>query len=122
MVAQFTAVELEELARYDALVDASRMTAADYRQIQFNEELLFPERAKKREKDKAHSAVRRAAKIESGEYEQTRAKEKQYAEANREKIKARKAAWYQANRERIKAQQREYRLLLVKQSGQMTLL
>ena len=110
MVSQFTAAELEELARYDALVNASRMTAADYRQIKFNEELLFPEQAKERERTRAQYAARKAAQIESGEYEQARERERQYAEANREKIKARKAAWYQANRERIRVQQAAYRL------------
>lgn len=109
MVAQFTAAELEELARFDALVDASGMTAADYRQTQFIEDLLFPERAKERERNRAYEAARKAAMIEHGQYEAAHEKERQYAEANREKIKARKAAWYQANRERIRIQQAEYR-------------
>ena len=119
MVAQFTAAELEELARYDALVDASRMTAADYRQTQFVEDLLFPERAKERERARKQYAVQKAAKIERGEYEQSRAREREYAEANREKIKARKAAWYQANRERIRAQQAEYRLSIRLRTGEL---
>lgn len=119
MVSQFTAAELEELTRYDALVDASRMTAADYRQTQFIEDLLFPEQAKRRERDRELNAARKAAMIERGEYEQARSKERQYTEANREKIKARKAAWYQANRERITAQQREYRLSKWLRTGEL---
>lgn len=109
MIALFTVEELEELARFDALVDSAPMTAADYRQIQFDEDILFPDRSRERERRRAQRASEKAAKIESGEYAQSCARRKQYEADNRERIKARKAAWYKANKERIAAQGREKR-------------
>ena len=108
MVSRFTPAELDELRRYDALVDASRMTTADYRQIKLDDALCFPALTRWRAERTAMAAKRKATLIERGEYEAAKAKQRQYEDEHRAEIKARKAQWYKDNRARIRAQQREY--------------
>ena len=108
MVSRFTPAELEELRRYDALVDASRMTVQDYKQIKLDDALCFPALTRWLAEQTARAAQRKEKLIERGEYEAAKAKQRQYEEENRAKIKARKAQWYKDNRARIRAQQREY--------------
>ena len=105
----WTAEELESMRRFDEMVDSEPMTERDYKQVEFDDELCFPELQKKKEKTRIAYARQKEAKIQSGEIEKVRAKSKKYAEENKEKIKARRAAYYQANKERIAAHQKDYR-------------
>ncbi len=100
----FTPEELEELRRYDALIDAAPMTYKDYLLSDFVEALLFPEREYERKKQREAARRRYERRKEA-----VSAYGKEYRAAHKEQEAARKRAWYQANRERILAQQRDYR-------------
>lgn len=78
----FTPEELEELRRYDALVDESPMICEDWKALTLVEDLLFPERVVARKANR---------------------------EANRERETARKRAYYLANREQVLATQKARR-------------
>ena len=97
-ISRFTAEELAELAAFDAEIDAedAPLTPAEKRQAAFVEDLLFPERAKKRAYNKSY-------------YQRNAAQVKSYAEAHKAEIKERKHKWYLANRDRVRAQQSDYR-------------
>ena len=106
----FTEKELEELRRFDALIDASPMTYRDYIISDFIEDILFPEL----EKQRAESHRRYQRRAESHRrYQRRKNLAKAYAQAyqaaHREEVAAKKKAWYQANRERILASQKERR-------------
>ncbi len=100
----FTPEELEELRRFDSLIDAAPMTHRDYLLSDFVEALLFPEREREREK-KREAAHRRYERRK----EAVSAYGREYRASHKQQEAARKRAWYQENRERILAQQREYR-------------
>ena len=108
MISRITAAEREALRLFDALIDAEPMTSDDYRQIEADERLLFPEVYKEKDKRNARNRRLMERKAETGELAELKEKQRRYYEENREKIKARKAEWYRQNRERILAQQREY--------------
>ena len=105
----FTAEELEEMRIYDEMVDSMPMTDEDYKQIDFDDALLFPEVVKKREQTKKKVARQKAAIVAAGRLEERKEKARKYAEDNKERIKARRAAYYQENKERIAAHQKAYR-------------
>ena len=96
----FTPEELEELRRYDAMVDASPMTHEDWKALELVEDLLFPERVAVRKANHARYLRRK---------EELAARGKAYREAYRDREAARKRAYYLANRERVAAQQKAYR-------------
>ena len=96
MAACFTAVELEELARYDAFIDSLDMTEEDYAASRHIDELTL---TKEQIRTRKHYR-------ENKEY--YLAKSKAYYEKHSEQIKQYKAEWYQANRERIRKQQAAY--------------
>lgn len=96
----FNEKELEELRRFDALIDASPMTHKDYIISDFIEDMLFPELEKQRAE--AHRRYQRRK-------DQAKAYAQAYQAAHREEIAARKKAWYQSNRERILSGQKERR-------------
>lgn len=96
----FTPEELEELRRYDALVDESPMTCEDWKALTLVEDLLFPERVAVRKANHARYLRRKEAMAAHG---------KTYREANREREAARKMAYYLANREQILATQKARR-------------
>lgn len=96
----FTEKELEELRRFDALIDAAPMTYQDYIISDFVEGILFPEQEKRRETARCRYRRRK---------DQAKAYAQAYQAAHREEVAARKKAWYQANRERILASQKERR-------------
>lgn len=100
----FTSEELEELRRYDTMIDAAPMTYEDYQLSDFVEALLFPERERARAKQRAESRRRYERRKEKA-----RAYDREYQAAHREEVAARKRAWYQANRGRVLAQQKAYR-------------
>ena len=104
----FTPEELEELRRFDEMIDNEPMRDEDYKLSDFVDDLLFPHLVQKREKSAAKDASQKAATIESGEIDKVREKARKYQEENREKIKARRAAYYQKNKERIAAHQKAY--------------
>ena len=105
----FTAEELEEMRRYDEMIDREPMRDEDYKLSEFVDNLLFPHIVKKKEKAAAKYARQKAAKVESGEIEKVREKARKYQQENAEKIKARRADYYQKNKERIAARQKAYR-------------
>lgn len=96
----FTPEELEELRRYDALVDESPMTCEDWKALTLIEDLLFPERVAVRKANHARYLRRKEAMAARG---------KAYREANREREAARKRAYYQANREQVLVTQKARR-------------
>ena len=55
----FTEEEIEELRRFDAMVDAEPMTHEDYAQLDFIEELLFSGQKTPQEKKQAEQNERR---------------------------------------------------------------
>lgn len=97
----FTAEELEELRRFDAEVDAAEMAEEDYGVTGLVDDLLFPQKAKERERKRAYYLANRERILE---------KDRARREAQPEKEAARKARWYQENKARIAAHQREYRV------------
>ena len=106
---KWTAEELEEMRKFDEMVDEMDMTEDDYKQVDFDDELLFPQKAKEVEKRKVKVARQRENYIATGRIEERREKQRKYQEENKERIKARRAAYYQANKERIAAHQKAYR-------------
>lgn len=98
--ALFTQEELEELRRFDAMVDESPMTHEDWKALGLVEDLLFPERVAVRKANHARYLRRK---------EELAARGKAYREANREREAARKRAYYLANREQVLAAQRARR-------------
>lgn len=104
----FTPEELEELRKFDEIVDASPMTKEDYETSYFVSDLLFGFGEKQRKK---------AERIKSGSYEKERQRVKAYAEKNKEKIKARRAAYYQKNKAAIAAKQKDYRARKKSENG-----
>ena len=98
----FTPEELEELRKYDALVDASPMTHQDYTLSAFVDSLLFPDMQREKRREAAHRRYEKRKDYVS-------AYGKEYRAAHKEREAARKKAWYERNRERVLAQQREHR-------------
>lgn len=96
----FTPEELEELRRFDALVDESPMTCEDWKALALVEDLLFHERVAAKKANHARYLRRKEAMAARG---------KAYREANRERETARKRAYYQANREQVLATQKARR-------------
>lgn len=96
----FTPEELEELRRFDALVDESPMTREDWKAPVLVEDLLFPERVAVRKANHARYLRRKEAMAARG---------KAYREANREREIARKRTYYLANREQVLVTQKARR-------------
>ena len=96
----YTPEELEELRRFDALVDESPMTCEDWKALALVEDLLFPERVAARKANYARYLRRKEAMAVHG---------KAYREANREREAARKRAYYLENREQVLATQKARR-------------
>ena len=60
----FTAEELEELRRFDAEVDAAEMAEEDYGVTGLVDDLLFPQKAKERERKRAYYLANRERILE----------------------------------------------------------
>lgn len=106
-MAMFTAEELEELKRFDEEIDKADLTYEDYLIEDLVEDLLFPEKARERER-KAESYKRQMA---SKDPEKLKAKRKaDYAVKDKEAERRRKQEWYRKNKERIRLQQKDYRV------------
>lgn len=115
-VRRFTAEELAELQRFDEMVDEEETIYDDRQQDRFLNTLLFPEKAKRNEKEQ----VRRTAKANHGTYKTDAAeleRRREYYAENRERISALKKEWYHQNRETILARQLQYRLRSGKQKS-----
>lgn len=103
----FTAEELEELRKFDEEVEEAELTYEDYLLEDLVEDILFPEKAKEREKLHEY----RKAKREAVPVAERKRKEKEaYAKKDKEAERARKREWYKKNKERIRLQQKDYRV------------
>ncbi len=98
-ISRFTEEERIALAAFDAMVDAEPLSREEVALSKFANDLIFPDRVKRRERIQADEESRMKAK--------TRMKE--WHEKNKERDAARKKEWYQRNKDLIAQQQREYR-------------
>lgn len=114
MAIRWTAEELDAMRLWYEAIDNSPATLEEYELSRFVEELLDPETAKRKEKNRQRVRDRRARMTP----EQRAAEAKyfhEYYQNHKKAIARRKAEWYQRNKERIQLQQREYRISTGKQ-------
>ncbi len=105
-VRRFTAEELAELQKFDDMIDNEEGVYDDKKQDKFLNALLFPEKAKRNEKEQE----RRSAKVNLAAKEADLERRRLYYANNRERIVAMKKEWYHQNRETVLARQLQYRL------------
>lgn len=114
MAIRWTPEELEAMRLWDEEIDNGPATLEEYELSRFVDELIDPETAKRKEKNRQRVRERRARMTP----EQRAAEAKcfrEYYQNHKKAIAQRKAEWYQRNKERIQLQQREYRISTGKQ-------
>ncbi len=101
----FTPEELEELRRFDEMVDREKLSYEDYVLEDLVDDILFPHEAAKRAK---RAAARKARREKKTREELHREYREDYAKRDKEAERARKREWYKKNRDRVRAQQKAY--------------
>jgi hypothetical protein len=98
-ISRFTDEERKALAAFDAMVDAEPLNREEIALSKFANDILFPERQRKRTRIQADEAYRQKANVRA----------KAWYEANKAHAAERKREWYQTNKAWIAQQQREHR-------------